>query len=156
LILLITYLQPQSMEAYSRLYTGTARLEAPGALTHVAVLATAAVIYFAFKTAWTRANGENQLYFSLAIAGLFSVPAVAVSSAGTYRFTLYLWPMAMYVWSGLPALMKTGTARAFYRMSIVSVAVALLVGWLTFANSSRAWLPYQNWLVQGHGGGLRQ
>ena len=152
----VTYLQPESMESYSRLYMGTARLEAPGALTHVTVLAAAAAAYLLYRTYWVRVNGDNRLYHHLAVAGLASLPAVYVSSAGTYRFTLYLWPMAMYVWAGMPGLIQTGAGRMFYRLVIVSVSGALLVGWLTFANSSRAWVPYQNWLLQDHAGRLRQ
>lgn len=156
LIAVVTYLQPESMESYSRLYMGTAKLEAPGALTHVTVLAVAAAAYLVYRKHWIQAIGDNRLYHHLAIAGLFSLPAVYVSSAGTYRFTLYLWPMAMYVWSGMPVLIQTGAGRLFYRLLIVSLSGALLIGWLTFANSSRAWIPYQNWLVQSHAGRLRQ
>jgi hypothetical protein len=119
-------------------------------------LAAAAATYLLYRKFWIQANGENRLYHHLAIAGLLSLPAVYVSSAGAYRFTLYLWPMAMYVWSGMPGLIKTGTGRMFYRLAIVSLSGALLIGWLTFANSSQAWVPYQNWLLQGHGGRLRQ
>jgi len=49
---------------------------------------------------------------------------------------------------GIPALIENAFARAFYRLIIVLASLALLIGWLTFANNKGAWLPYQNWLLQ--------
>lgn len=148
-ILVIIYFAPGSMETYANLYlSGSRQLTAPGALAHVGALASAALVYFIYRKQWVRANGDNPLYRSLAIASLFAIPAVYISSSGSYRFTLYFWPMAMYVWSGVPAMIDSGTGRALYRLVIVFASVALLIGWLTFANNSPAWLPYQNWLLQ--------
>jgi hypothetical protein len=154
-ILLTIYLAPTSVGAYSDLYvSGPRRLTAPGAIAQVGALAVPALVYFLYRKTWLRVNGDNPLYYNLAIASLVAVPVIAVSSVGAYRFALYFWPMAMYVWAGVPAMISSPSGRALYRLFIVSVSGALLVGWLAFANNSAAWLPYQNWLLQPEGASL--
>jgi hypothetical protein len=71
---------------------------------------------------------------------------ILVSSVGAYRFALYFWPMAMYVYSGFPGLIPAATGRAFYRVALVIASFAMLAGWLQYANNSLPWWPYRNWL----------
>jgi hypothetical protein len=73
---------------------------------------------------------------------------------GAYRFALYFWPMAMTVYAGVPVVIQSGTARAYYRLCIVVASFALLIGWLQLANNSYAWLPYRNWLLEPAGARL--
>jgi hypothetical protein len=51
-------------------------------------------------------------------------------------------------------MIESALPRALYRFAIVAASLALLVGWLSFANNRGAWLPYQNWLLQPHGAQL--
>lgn len=156
-IVLIVYLAPEAMEAYSQLYvSGGRRLEAPGAIAHVGILATASLAYFLYRKHWIQVNGDDPLYRNLAIAALVAVPGIYVSSVGAYRFSLYLWPMAMYVWAGMPALIQNPVGRMFYRLCIVIASGAVLIGWLSLSNSGWAWLPYQSWLVRDEGPILRR
>jgi hypothetical protein len=53
----------------------------------------------------------------------------------------------MYIYSGYPRLIVAGTGRAFYRVALVGVSFAMLVGWLQLANNSLPWWPYRNWLL---------
>jgi hypothetical protein len=62
--------------------------------------------------------------------------------------------MSMYVLSGLPGLIASSNERQLYRVLIVIAFVGVLIGWLTLANTSWAWLPYQNWLFLPEGQGL--
>jgi len=147
---------PDSVEAYSRLYVGSegGKLSAPGAIFQVAPLAAASLIYFAYRGVWVRVNGETPLYANMAWAALLIIPLIPFSSVGAYRFALYFWPMAMTVYAGVPAVIQSGTARAYYRLCIVVASFALLIGWLQLANNSYAWLPYRNWLLEPAGARL--
>jgi len=147
-ILLIIRFAPSSMDTYTETYAGAQRISAPGAIVQVGVIAFPAFLYLLIRRRWTELNGDSPLYRDLAIASIVAVPVIAVSSVGAYRFALYFWPVAMYVWAGLPPLFESALARALYRLAIILASVALLVGWLTFANNKGAWLPYQNWLLQ--------
>jgi hypothetical protein len=150
-IALVVYFAPETANTYSDLYVGSRKLSAPGAWIHVGAIAAAAFTYFIYRKPWSAVNGEQPLYHNLAIAGLIAVVLTYFSSAGVYRFALYFWAMAMYVWAGLPALMSRGETRSFYRVLVVSASTVLLWGWLTFANNAWGWLPYQNWLLQPQG-----
>lgn len=149
LIFSIIYIAPEAFESYSELYVaGEKKLEAPGAIAQVGIISLAAAAYFAVRGTWVRVHGDEPLFRNLAYAALVAVPAVFVSSVGSYRFALYMWPMAMYVWSGMPSMFSKSEYGVAYRASVIVLSVALLVGWLTTSNSGLAWLPYQNWLMQ--------
>ena len=151
-ILAIINFAPAAMGAYSDLYvSGSSKLNAPGAIAQVGVLAAAALAYFACRKQWLAVNGENQLYRYFAIASLVAIPLIYVSSVGAYRFSLYFWPMAMYVWAGLPGIINNANGRAFYRVIVVAASIIMLIGWLKLANTSIAWLPYRNWLLEPSG-----
>jgi hypothetical protein len=137
------------MEAYSRLYVGSARrLSAPGAIFQTGAVAFAALVYFATRSRWRAANADNALYRNMAFASLLTIPAIPISSVGAYRFVLYMWPMAMYVYSAVPGMFESGIGRLWCRILIILGSFALLIGWLLLANNSIAWFPYSNWLFQ--------
>lgn len=141
----VTAFAPSAMESYSQLYV-SGEVRAPGALMHIAVLTSGAVVYLLFRKKWNSVYGENLLCFNMAVAAVLALPAVYVSSVGAYRLSIYLWPMAMYVWSGMPGIIDTPFGRAAYRLAVVAVSLTVLLGWATFANNSADWLPYDNWL----------
>jgi hypothetical protein len=148
----VLYFAPETTSSYSELYiSGSRKLSAPGAWVQVGALAAAGFVYFVYRKPWLAVNGENYLYHNLAIAALLAVPMIYISSVGAYRFALFFWPMAMYVWSGIPAMMERSEARLLYRICVIFTFVALLLGWLTFATNAGGWLPYQNWLMQPEG-----
>lgn len=153
-VLFVIRLAPDAMESYSRLYVGSQqRLSAPGAIVQTGAVAMAALIYFATRSRWIAVNGDNPLYRNMAYAAVLSIPAILISSVGAYRFALYLWPMAMWVYSGIPSMIPSGLGRLWCRLLIVLGAIAVLAAWLLLANNSIAWFPYSNWLF--HEGGVR-
>ena len=148
LVLAIIRFAPGSMDAYSRLYVGGgSKLSAPGAIVQVGILAIAGTVYLISRDRWTVAMGDSPLIRNLAWGSLALLPMILISSVGAYRFALYFWPMAMYVFSGFPRLVVAPTGRAFYRVVLVIACFAMLIGWLKYANNSLAWWPYRNWLV---------
>jgi hypothetical protein len=153
-IFLIIRFAPSSMDTYTDTYTGVQKLTAPGAIVQVGVIAVPALFYLLWRAAYNKVSGNSALLRDLAIAAIAAIPVIFFSSVGAYRFALYFWPVAMYVLAGVPAMIENGFARALCRALIVFASVALLVGWLTFANNRGAWLPYQNWLLQPDGAQL--
>lgn len=136
---------PDRLQFYSEAYLGEGSVTSPGALAHVFLLVAPALVYFVVRGHWQRVIGESELVRNMAIAALLSLPAVFVTSVGASRFSFYLWPVAMYVWSGLPGLMRSEAARYLYRIAVVAGCALVLILWLEFANSSWAYLPYRNW-----------
>jgi hypothetical protein len=150
-IMALVNISPSSVEAYSRLYIAGGKLTAPGAIFQIIPLAGAAIIYLTNRDRWARANGDTALNHGMAWAAIIAVPGILLSSVGAYRFGLYLWPMAMMVYSGVPGMTENGVGRLFIRVCIILAALAMLFGWLMLANNSYAWLPYDNWLLQPDG-----
>lgn len=154
---LIIYYAPTSMSAYSELYVaGPRKLTAPGAIVQVGVLSVAAILYVVSAKDWRAAGLNPALQSNLAVATLVALASIPLSSVGAYRFALYLWPMAMSVWGGLPGQIDSGVGRAFYRLAVVVIFVLLLWAWLSFANNAYGWLPYHNWLLTPEGIPLRR
>jgi len=148
LVVLVISWTPDPIEKYSRLYvSGPHTQNAQGAVVQVGVLALAAAIYFAVRSRWIVVNGPSRLYDFLAGASLLAFPLILISSVGAYRFALYFWPLGMYVFAGLPGLIESATGRAFYRLLAVAASYVLMIGWLTLANTSFAWIPYRSWLL---------
>ena len=144
-MLLVLWLFPDRFEFYSEAYVGEGSVTSPGALAHVILLAIPATVYFAVRGRWNQVLGDSPLLKYLAIASLMLIPAAYVSSVGASRFSFYLWPVAMYVWSGMPALLRSNASRYIYRMAVVGGSLAVLILWLQLANSSWAYVPYRNW-----------
>jgi hypothetical protein len=148
LVLAIIKFAPDSMDAYSRLYVaGEEKMSAPGAVVQVGIVAIAAGLYLINRRRWAELVGDSELIRNLAWGSVALLPMILISSVGAYRLALYLWPMAMYIYSGYPRLIVAGTGRAFYRVALVGVSFAMLVGWLQLANNSLPWWPYRNWLL---------
>jgi hypothetical protein len=154
IILLIIRFAPSSMDTYTETYAGPQRLTAPGAIVQVGVIAIPALFYLVRRRAWAAVNDDSPLFRDLAIASIVALPVIFVSSVGAYRFALYFWPVAMYIWAGVPAMISNAFGRALYRSVIVFASLVLLIGWLAFANNRGAWLPYENWLLQPDGAQL--
>lgn len=145
LILLAVTYAPERLAFYSESYvTGRRTIESSGAVYHVILLAVPAAIYFLIRKRWIEVNGRNPLMEHLAAASIAALPALIISSTAVDRLSLYFWPSAMYVAAGLPALQRHAEARAAMRVCIVVAALGLALFWLTYANSSTAYVPYRN------------
>jgi hypothetical protein len=145
MIVVITMLAPGAWEAYSRLYI-SGRVQATGAIFHVAVLAFGGMLYLLLESRRIASEKERLLYRNLAIAALASVGVAFISSVAAYRFSLYLWPVAMHAFGSLPSVIARPEGRILSRILIIVGSGALLWVWLTYANNSIAWIPYRNWL----------
>lgn len=145
---------PGAVDVYTTSYvSGPQVTESEGAIIHVLPLAISGGIYLLFRRQIQDRTGRSLLHVQLAIASILAVPtALFISSVGAGRFSLYLWPIAMYVAAALPSLLRDEGTRFISRLGVVAVSFALLSGWLLFANSSRNWLPYQSWVLEDRPG----
>ena len=123
-------------------------MTAPGAIAQVGVLSIAGAIYLLNRNRWAETMGDSQLVRNVAWGSIALLPVILISSVGAYRFALYFWPMAMYVYSGIPGLIEAPSGRAFYRVMLIIASFAMLIGWLQLANNSLPWWPYRNWLLE--------
>lgn len=140
---------PSRVEFYVDTYVGSGggAITAEGALPHVLLVSFPAAAYLFFRGLWVERIGRSSLLDSLSIAAVALLPIIWVSSLGADRMSLYFWPVTMYVVSGWTALIDSGTGRIAYRLVVIFASFALLVGWLTLANSAYAFLPYKNYLL---------
>ena len=151
-VFIVSSYKLEAVQAYSKLYIGgESKLSAPGALVQIAPIAAAGLLYLLVRRAWMQANEEHPLFEPIAWSAVLMLPLAALSSVGAYRFSLYFWAFAMAIWAGVPGLIGSGAGRLFYRIVVVAIAFAMLIGWLMFANNSFAWLPYKSWLLQPPG-----
>lgn len=147
MIVMITLLAPGAWESYSRLYI-SGKIQASGAIFHVAVLASGGILYLVFQSRWAAAAGERLLFRNMAVATLVSLPVAYINSVAAYRFSLYLWPVAMYAFGSLPSVITRAEGRMLCRILIIIGSSAILWVWLEYANNSEAWIPYRNWLIE--------
>jgi len=118
----------------------TANLISPGALQHLSLNAIPSIIYLLFIKKWNKLYGKNNVLIILSYLSLLSILALAVSSTGVDRLALYLSPIQMLVYSSIPVVFK----NKLYSMIIIVIHFLILYIWLTYSNSSIAFLPYKN------------
>lgn len=138
-------------EYYSQAYgIGQAtQVQSSGAWIHVAMNALPASLYFL----WPRYRPllfPTALLRNLAFAALATLPLVLVASAAAGRLSIYWFPVSMWVWSALPSTLPPQSRRPI-RLLICALMMGLLFGWLSFANSSIAHIPYSNALMVDSG-----
>lgn len=155
LILLVTLplivITSSRIDVYGQRYLGGAEVTPEGALVHVALVAIPAVAYLMVRHRWRTRMGTSALLDNVAYAAAALLPATFIAPVPADRMSLYFWPIAMYVGSGWPSLIEKSAARNGYRILVVAACLSVLVGWFTFANHSRAYLPYKNYLLQPDG-----
>ncbi|MEL1251546.1 EpsG family protein [Aurantiacibacter gilvus] len=129
---------------YSRSYGvgQSAATQSSGAIYHVAMNAIPASLYFLFPR-YRQVLFPTPLLRNLAFAAMITFPLVFFASAAAGRISLYWFPVSMWVWAALPSVVVP-RFRRLSRLAISGLMLAVMVVWLTMANSSSAHLPYRN------------
>jgi len=133
---------------YDELYvTGQSELtHSPGALQHVMFNGVPALAVLLPKRL-----REVMLPFPLltqmAFVALLLIPLSLVLSTASGRMTLYLFPVSMFVFTGLSKLIRRPAGRAVARTITGYLMLGVLAVWLNFANSNKAHIPYRNALL---------
>lgn len=115
----------------------------PGALMHVLLNGVPAALLLSPSRVRVKLF-PTTLHHQLAWLALALVPLAFFFSTAAGRMTLYLFPVSMYVFSALPSALKQGAQRAIVRTTISAAMFVVLWYWLSFANSSIAYVPYEN------------
>lgn len=138
-------MQQSGYGAYYNASYGAGQSEATqssGAIYHVAMNALPASLYFLLPQ-YRQFLFPTPLLRNLAFAAMITLPLVFFASAAAGRISLYWFPVSMWVWAALPSVV-TPRFRRLARFAISSLMLAIMVIWLTQANSAFAHLPYQN------------
>ncbi|MXO55638.1 hypothetical protein GRI36_01960 [Altererythrobacter gangjinensis] len=144
-LLALYYLQQSGYGEYYDTAYGRGQTEAvqsSGAIFHVLMNAIPAALYFLLPAQRAKLF-PTVLLRNMAFAALFTVPLVFFASAAAGRITLYWFPVSMYVWAAVPQLVAPHLRRPV-RLLICAVMLAIMYGWLEYANSSLAHIPYLN------------
>ena len=120
----------------------SAATQSSGAIYHVAMNAIPASLYFLLPQ-YRQFLFPTPLLRNMAFAAMITLPLVFFASAAAGRISLYWFPVSMWIWASLPSVV-TPRFRRLARLAISGLMLAIMVVWLTQANSSSAHLPYQN------------
>jgi hypothetical protein len=137
-----------SFEAYAQNYLSVeGRIDSPGALGHVALVAFPASIYLLRRKRLAENAPNPELLDVAAWACLALVPLAFTYSTAASRFSLYFQFVPMLVW---PALIgaTSKNSRLGMRLGLVAAYSGYTVVWFAAANSAHAYLPYSNYLFQ--------
>jgi hypothetical protein len=90
--------------------------------------------------------GENQyrLWRLFALVAVALVPALFLvpSSTAVDRLALYVLPIQVVV---LPRLVLLFKRQSLGRATVIAYCALVLFVWITFANHSKYWIPYETW-----------
>ncbi len=136
-----------SFSAYAENYLSVdGRVDSPGALGHVALVALPAAIYLLWRTRMEQAVHHPSLMRYAAWACVLLVPLALLYSTAASRISLYFQFVPMLVAPALVHALGGATAKLAARGAIALGYVLYLGAWLTAANSAHAYLPYANYL----------
>jgi hypothetical protein len=132
-------------ERYTTIYVHqTHGAYAPGAMLHVLLNAVPAMIFLLFRRSWSGKlhNWELMRGLSLLSVALLAISSFMTVAAG--RMSLYLFPISIAFFGYLPQYFTAGASRALVRMVAVVALGAVLVVWMTNANTAFTFIPYRN------------
>ena len=136
-----------AIDTYDQLYlSGQSAVISPGATQHVLLNGLPALAVFMRRRLRERVlPGKLLVWMAWMAAAL--IPLAFIFSTAAGRLTLYLFPVSMFVLSGMTRLLGEANARAALRLLLGFTMLGVLAVWLIFANSSPAHIPYENMLL---------
>jgi hypothetical protein len=127
-------------------YVG-AEYQSQGAGIRVTMNAVPAVLFLWFRRRFVMPKADRTFWTWMSFGALGFVVALLVSPSSTAvdRLALYWIPLQLFVLSRLPnALGRPNGLNAVWVKLIVLYSAIVLFVWLFFAQTSFAWLPYNN------------
>lgn len=126
---------------YEYAYVGENRVDAPGAVMHLAIVALPAAIFLALrKSRMSYLNDVGVVYLGSAITlGLFLL--LPISSMAVSRLSIYLQFIPMIVYASLVHAYGP-SSRIPIRFAIVALHFLYLFVWLNYANNAAAYRSY--------------
>ncbi len=118
---------------------------AKGAIFLLSLNAIPGAIYLLNYQKFQLPNKAKKFWIILSIGSLLSFPMLLLLKAtATYRLSLYLIPIQVYIGSRLPDLELFSISKNIWELLIISFSFITLLTWLSFANHASCWVPYQN------------
>ena len=133
------------LDTYSGRYVGERSVASIGSLFHISFILIPAAMGWWFRRQVLPAVPFPALLYGGFLATGLVVAMQFVASPRASRLTVYLYFVPMMVYPAFLATMP-GKSATSYRALIVIGHVALLAGWLLFANNSAAHIPYRSYL----------
>lgn len=124
----------------------TSNYDSQGAFVRVAMNVLAASLFLFFRKQIDLPFFQKYYWTACSLLALLSVVALSAASAssGVDRFSLYLIPLQMIVYSRLPMLTgKGGKPVPSVLFGVLAYSALVQATWLTFADNAEYWLPYQ-------------
>lgn len=148
--LLLYYLYLE--DSVDRLVAGyiEAEYQSQGATIRVAMNALPAAVFLLARRRFRLAPAELRLWSVMALLALAFVILLFISPSSTAvdRMALYLIPIQIFVLSRLPDAFPTTTRGVNpVMLAVILYSAAVQFVWLNFAAHSRAWVPYQSYLL---------
>lgn len=117
-----------------------------GAGIRVAMNLPPAVLFLLFHRRFVADEQQRKLWRNFSVAALVALALLAFTDATTAvdRLALYLIPLQMFVLARLPiAFGERHRSSMGLTLAIVFYSAAIQFVWLTYADNSEFWLPYQ-------------
>lgn len=113
-----------------------------GAAIRMALCVVPALSYFFFRSRMKFTKLEMALWRNFALATLVALVFLLTTTSATAvdRFSLYLLPLQIAVYSRLPFLLKN---EFLPRLILAAFGAFILFVWLNYASNSDSWLPYR-------------
>jgi hypothetical protein len=124
-----------------------------GAGIRVAMNLPPAILFLVFQRRFVGDEQTCKLWRNFSIAALVALALLEMTTATTAvdRLALYLIPLQMFVLGRLPfAFGDRGRPSVGLTLAVIVYSAAIQFVWLTYADNSDSWLPYQWYpLAQG-------
>ena len=136
-IFIFAYLGTNSFRAYFL----QPSIESSGGLIRVTMNVIPTLILFAFRNKFAQFH-DYRLWKYIGIISLLFMATVSSLSTASDRFSLYLAPIQVAVFSRLPMLVADKLMRTALIIFIVLFYSMVLFVWLNFGHHAKYWLPY--------------
>ena len=90
-------------------------------------------------------NPENRVLKWMAIACIFSIPAMSIGPTLIDRLGLYLMPVQVALWPRIIAAQRTTLLRSSWASMIIFFYGLVLYVFFHYAVHSHLWIPYRMW-----------
>lgn len=117
-----------------------------GATIRVTMNAVPSVLLLLFRERIFYNAVERRLWLWLAIFSLACIVGLSYSPTAIDRLALYFIPVQLFAFSRLPFLTKDRGVFNVIVGAVVAYYALVMFVWLNFANHSKYWLPYENYI----------
>ena len=123
---------------------------ASGAMQQILLVAIPAIIFMVLsyrKRTFRLKVPHWDILLVMSILSVALIPMATVYSVAASRISFYMFPVSIAVMSALPEVYPA-SSRTTVKLLVILYGFLILGLWLNFANTSFAWMPYNNLLFR--------